>query len=100
MQNFGATIKKHYGMLWYFLEWPIAFTARASRFFCKFLCRHCTSTTSNFLISRFMKDVIKPLQNFLSLSELGHDSWAWFSWSFKLLTQLQESSPTLFCQRM
>ena len=23
MQNFGATIKKHYGMLWYFLEWPI-----------------------------------------------------------------------------
>ena len=24
MQNFGATIKKHYGMLWYFLEWPIA----------------------------------------------------------------------------
>ena len=24
MQNFGATIKKHYGMLWYFLEWPMA----------------------------------------------------------------------------
>ena len=24
MRNFGATIKKHYGMLWYFLEWPIA----------------------------------------------------------------------------
>ena len=23
MQNFGATIKKQYGMLWYFLEWPI-----------------------------------------------------------------------------
>ena len=23
MQNFGATIKKHYGMSWYFLEWPI-----------------------------------------------------------------------------
>ena len=26
MQNFGATIKKHYGMLWYFLEWPILLT--------------------------------------------------------------------------
>ena len=23
MQNFGATNKKHYGMLWYFLEWSI-----------------------------------------------------------------------------
>ena len=43
-----------------------------------------------------MKDVNKQLQNFLSLSELGNDSWAWFSWSFKLLTQPQESSPRLF----
>ena len=24
MQNFGVTNKKHYGMLWYFLEWSIA----------------------------------------------------------------------------
>ena len=24
MQNFGVTIKEHYGMLWYFLEWSIA----------------------------------------------------------------------------
>ena len=23
MQNFGETNKEHYGMLWYFLEWPI-----------------------------------------------------------------------------
>ena len=23
MQNFGVTNKEHYGMLWYFLEWPI-----------------------------------------------------------------------------
>ena len=23
MQNFGVTIKEHYGMLWYFLEWSI-----------------------------------------------------------------------------
>ena len=25
MQNFGVTIKEHYGMLWYFLEWSIHF---------------------------------------------------------------------------
>ena len=25
MQNFGVTIKEHYGMLWYFLEWSIAY---------------------------------------------------------------------------
>ena len=24
MQNFGVTNKKHYGMLWDFLEWSIA----------------------------------------------------------------------------
>ena len=23
IQNFGVTNKEHYGMLWYFLEWPI-----------------------------------------------------------------------------
>ena len=23
MQNFGVTLKEHYGMLWYFLEWSI-----------------------------------------------------------------------------
>ena len=23
MSNFGVTNKDHYGMLWYFLEWPI-----------------------------------------------------------------------------
>ena len=23
MQNFGVTNKEYYGMLWYFLEWPI-----------------------------------------------------------------------------
>ena len=25
MQNFGATNKEHYGMLWYFLDWSIVF---------------------------------------------------------------------------
>ena len=27
MQNFGVTNKQYYGMLWYFLEWSIAFFA-------------------------------------------------------------------------
>ena len=27
MQNFGATNKEHYGMLWYFLEWSIRLAA-------------------------------------------------------------------------
>ena len=35
MQNFGVTNKEHYGMLWYFLEWPIktsnTFIAKTSR---------------------------------------------------------------------
>ena len=26
MQNFGATNKEHYGMLWYFLEWSIVYS--------------------------------------------------------------------------
>ena len=30
--------------------------ARASRFFCTFLCRRCTTTTWNCLISRFVED--------------------------------------------
>ena len=30
--------------------------ARASRFFCTFLCRRCTTTTWNWLISRFVED--------------------------------------------
>ena len=30
--------------------------ARASRFFCTFLCRRCTTTTWNVLISRFVED--------------------------------------------
>ena len=25
IQNFGVTNKEHYGMLWYFLEWSIAY---------------------------------------------------------------------------
>ena len=25
IQNFGVTKKEYYGMLWYFLEWPINF---------------------------------------------------------------------------
>ena len=43
--------------------------------FCRFLCRHCTTTTWKCLISGFVKDVNKQWQNFLSLYELGY---GWF----------------------
>ena len=33
MQNFGVTNKEHYGMLWYFLEWPITVTDSCERLF-------------------------------------------------------------------
>ena len=39
--------------------------------FCKFLCRHCTTTTWKCLISRFMEDVTKRRRIFLSFSKLG-----------------------------
>ena len=38
---------------------------------CTFLCRHCTTTTGNCLISRFMEDVNKRRLNFLSILEYG-----------------------------
>ena len=49
-------------------------SARASRFSCTFLCRHCTTTTGKCLISRFMEDVNKRRVNFLSLSDLEYGS--------------------------
>ena len=44
--------------------------ARASRFFCKFLCRHCTTTTWKFIISRFVEDVNKRQRFSFSSPEL------------------------------
>ena len=41
--------------------------ARASRFFCLFLCRHCTTTTWKCLISCFMEDVNKRQRIFFLL---------------------------------
>ena len=46
----------------------------ASSFFCRFLCRHCTTTTWKCLISRCTEEVHKRRRNFLSLSA----SWLWF----------------------
>ena len=46
--------------------------ARASRFFCIFLGRHCTTTTWKCLIWRFVNGVNKQWQNFLSLYELEY----------------------------
>ena len=42
-------------------------SARASRFLVHFFDVHCTTTTSNLLISRFMEDVDMPRRNFLHL---------------------------------
>ena len=36
MQNFGVTNKEHYGILWYFLEWPIALPFLSSKKTLKF----------------------------------------------------------------
>ena len=45
--------------------------ARASRFFVHFFARFCTTRTWKCIISRFMEDVNKQRQNFISLSVLG-----------------------------
>ena len=42
--------------------------------FCAFLCRHCTTMTGKYLISRFMEHVNKRRLNFVSLSELEFSS--------------------------
>ena len=39
------------------LDWQNNNFASASRFFCTFLCRHCTITTWKSRISRFMEDL-------------------------------------------
>ena len=54
------------------------FARAVSQFFVHFLCRHCTTTTWKCLMSRFMKDLNKQCQNFLSLYELGY-GWQKFS---------------------
>ena len=54
------------------------FARAASQSFVHFLCRHCTTTTWKCLMSRFMKDLNKQYQNFLSLYELGY-GWQKFS---------------------
>ena len=45
---------------------------RASRFFWIVLCLHCTTTTWKCLISRFVKDVNKQWQSFLSLYDFEY----------------------------
>ena len=42
--------------------------------FCAFLCRHYTTMTGKYLISRFMEHVNKRRLNFVSLSELEFSS--------------------------
>ena len=44
--------------------------ARASRFFCTFLCRHCTTTTWKCLISRFVENMNTRQQLYFSFPNL------------------------------
>ncbi|MCG8366340.1 MAG: hypothetical protein MJA27_23765, partial [Pseudanabaenales cyanobacterium] len=53
------------------LDWQNNNFARASRrLFCTFLCRRCTTTSPNWLISRFVEDVNTRKQPCLSFGEL------------------------------
>ena len=56
------------------VEWAKQQLCTCSTLFCKFLCRHCTTTTWKCVISRFMEDVNKGRQSFFSLSEHGYSS--------------------------
>ena len=49
-------------------------SARASRLFCTFLCRHYMTTTGKCLISSFVEDVNKRRLIFFPLSELEYGS--------------------------
>ena len=44
MQNFGATNKEYYGMLWYFLWWTIVLK-------CWFLLKIATETITKYVIT-------------------------------------------------
>ena len=61
------------------LTWQNNTFSRASRF-CTSLCGHCTTTMWKCLISRFVKDVNKQWQTFLSLYERGY---GWQKFSFR-----------------
>ena len=58
--------------------------------FCTFLCRHCTTTAWNCLISRFMEDVNKRKRVFF----FSFKTWVW-----SLRNQLQGNSPTFYIFR-
>ena len=68
-------------------------SARASRLFCRFLYRHCTTASGKWLISRFMKDITKRRLNNLSLSEVEYVSLQFSSKRVRLhLTKLESWS--------
>ena len=53
-------------------DWQNNNFARASRFFCTFICRHWTTTRWNFLITRFMRDVKTREKFSVSFSNLRY----------------------------
>ena len=54
------------------LAWQNSGSARASRFFCTFLCRHCTTTTWKCLISRFVENANTRQQLYFSFAKLWY----------------------------
>ena len=54
------------------LDWQNIIFECASRFFWTFLCRHCTTTTWNYLISRFVEDTNTNQRLSFSFSELWY----------------------------
>ena len=55
------------------LDWQNNNFARASRFFCTFLCRRCTTTTWKCLISRFVENVTTRQQLYFYFPELRNN---------------------------
>ena len=53
-------------------SWQNNNSARASRFFCTFLCRRCTTTTWKCLISRFVENVTTRQQLYFYFPELRY----------------------------
>ena len=53
-------------------DWQNNNFARASRFFCTFICRHWTTTRWNFLITHFMRDVKTREKFSVSFSNLRY----------------------------
>ena len=76
------------------LGWQNNNFARASRFFCSFLCRHCMSTTWLCLISRFLGDVNTSQKLPFSFPGL------WYSQFYNSTTKKQKKTKLLKIEKL